>query len=249
MAKIPPGLAGMVHDGPPVKPRPAATVLLLRGTEPWEVLMMRRPGGADFAPGAHVFPGGSVHPEDRLLGDPLPGAALRELFEELGILLARGTRGFATGADADRLRLRLAHGVSFPTALKEAHLEPAAAELTYFARWVTPEQLRRRFDTRFYLARLPEGQEVHPQPGEVESWSWVEPAEALSRPDFTMVFATRRVLEMVAVDADAESLLERYQGQRRVKIVRPVVRIDSGRFEVVTETLPKLPRARASRSR
>src|ERR1700738_169011 len=75
LSQIPPGLAGMVHDGPPVKPRPAATVLLVRGAEPWEVLMLRRPGGADFAPGAHVFPGGSVHAEDRLLGDPLPGAA------------------------------------------------------------------------------------------------------------------------------------------------------------------------------
>jgi 8-oxo-dGTP pyrophosphatase MutT (NUDIX family) len=248
LAQIPPGLAGMVQDGPPVKPRPASTVLLLRGSRPWEVLMMRRPGGADVAPGANVFPGGSVHPEDRLLGDPLAGAALRELFEELGILLARGPRGFATGADAERLRLRLAHGVSFPTALKEARLEPAADELTYFARWVTPEQLRRRFDTRFYLARLPEGQEVLPQPGEVEAWSWVVPEKALADPDFTMVFATRRVLEMVAVDADVESLLERYRG-RRVKVVRPVVRLEGGRFEVVTGTLPALPRARARRSR
>jgi 8-oxo-dGTP pyrophosphatase MutT (NUDIX family) len=248
LAQIPPGLAGMVNDGPPVKPRPAATVLLLRGSRPWEVLMMRRPGGADFAPGAHVFPGGSMHPEDRLLGDPLRGAAVRELFEELGILLARGSKAFAKDTDADRLRLRLAHGVSFPTALKEAHLEPALDELTYFARWVTPEQLRRRFDTRFYLARLPEGQEVHPQPGEVESWSWVEAAEALGRPDFTMVFATRRVLEMVAVDPDLESLLERYR-KRRVKVVRPIVRVEGGRFEVVSGTLPAVPRARARRSR
>src|SRR6202043_1558705 len=89
LSQIPPGLAGVIHDGPPVKPRDAATVLLVRGTEPWEVLMLRRPGGADFAPGANVFPGGSVHAEDRLLGDPLAAAAIRELFEEVGILLAR----------------------------------------------------------------------------------------------------------------------------------------------------------------
>ncbi len=129
MSQLPPGLAGQVHDGPPVKPLPAATVLLIRGSEPWEVLMLRRPGGADFAPGANVFPGGSVHADDRLLGDPLRGAAVRELFEELGILLARGARGFADEADAERIRLRVAHGVSFPTALKEAHLEPALEEL------------------------------------------------------------------------------------------------------------------------
>ena len=206
--------------------------------------MLRRPGGADFAPGANVFPGGSVHAEDRLLGDPLPGAAVRELFEELGILLARGSRGFASEADAERIRLRLSHGVSFPTALKEAHLEAALDQLNYFARWVTPEQLRRRFDTRFYLARLPDGQEVHPQPGEVEAWAWVTPEQALNDPKFSMVFATRRVLEMVAVDATAEALLERHRGRRRVPITRPAIRVAGDRFEIVIETLPGIPRAR-----
>ena len=239
----------MVHDGPPVEPRPAATVLLVRGTEPWELLMLRRPGGADFAPGAHVFPGGSVHAEDRLLGDTLRGAAVRELFEELGILLARGARGFATEADAERIRLRISHGVSFPTALKESHLEPALDELIYFSRWVTPEQLRRRFDTRFYLARLPEGQDVHPQPGEVEAWSWVTPEKALGDPAHAMVFATRRVLEMVAVDRTAEAVLARYRGRRRVPVTRPVVTVKDGRFEIVSETLPAIPRARARRAR
>lgn len=239
----------MINDGPPVKPRPAATVLLLRGDAPWEVLMMRRPGGADFAPGAHVFPGGSVHPEDRLLGDPITGAAIRELFEELGILLARGPRGFATEADAERIRLRLSHGVSFPTALLEAHLSPAADELTYFARWVTPERLRRRFDTRFYLARLPPGQDVHPQPGEVDRWLWVTARGALADPGFSMVFATRRVLESIAVDGEVESLLSRYRGRRRVKVARPLVELVGDRFEVVTSSLPALPRARARRAR
>jgi 8-oxo-dGTP pyrophosphatase MutT (NUDIX family) len=211
--------------------------------------MLRRPGGADFAPGAHVFPGGSVHAEDRLLGDALKGAAVRELFEELGILLATSARGFATEADAERIRLRITHGVSFPTALKESHLEPALDELFYFSRWVTPEPLRRRFDTRFYLARLPQGQDVHPQPGEVEAWSWTTPEKALADPAFTMVFATRRVLEMVAVDATADSLLGRYRRRRRVPVTRPVVRIADGRFEIVTETLPALPRARGRRAR
>jgi 8-oxo-dGTP pyrophosphatase MutT (NUDIX family) len=247
LSQIPPGLAGMIHEGPPVKPRSAATVLLVRGGEPWEVLMLRRPGGADFAPGAHVFPGGSVHAEDRLLGDPLRGAAVRELFEELGILLAKGPRGFASEADAERIRLRISHGVNFPTALKEGHLEPALEELAYFSRWVTPEQLRRRFDTRFYLARLPEGQDVHPQPGEVEAWSWVTAEKALRDPGFTMVFATRRVLEMVAVDPSADSLLDRYRSRRRVPVTRPVVRVTDGRFEVVTESLPGIPRARGRR--
>ena len=211
--------------------------------------MLRRPGGADFAPGANVFPGGSVHAEDRLLGDPLAGAAVRELFEELGILLARGARDFATEADAERIRLRLSHGVSFPTALKEAHLEPALDQLTYFARWVTPALLRRRFDTRFYLARLPEAQEVHPQPGEVEAWAWVTAAGALADPGFSMVFATRRVLEMVGVDAGAEALLERHRHRRRVPITRPAVRFAGDSFEIVVDSLPGLPRPRRRVSR
>src|SRR6266566_4313044 len=87
---VPPDLAGHLNlDGPPVVPRASATVLLLRGDEPWELLMVHRPGGADFAPGAYVFPGGTVHEDDREFDDELRGAAARELFEETGILLAR----------------------------------------------------------------------------------------------------------------------------------------------------------------
>ena len=159
------------------------------------------------------------------------------------------SRGALRRKRHERIRLRITHGVSFPTALKENHLEAALDELSYFSRWVTPEQLRRRFDTRFYLARLPAGQDVHPQPGEVEAWSWVTAADALADPDFTMVFATRRVLEMVAVDATADSLLGRYRSRRRVAVTRPVVRVTDGRFEVVTETLPGIPRARGRRRR
>jgi hypothetical protein len=96
---------------------------------------------------------------------------------------------------------------------------------------------------------LPEGQEVHPQPGEVEAWSWVTATGALGDPAFTMVFATRRVLEMVAVDPSADSLLERYRARRRVAITRPVVRMSGGRVEVITETLPAIPRARGRRPR
>lgn len=201
--------------------------------------MMRRPGGADFAPGAHVFPGGSVHAEDRLLGDPVKGAAIRELFEELGILLARGAGGLAGQREAARIRHRVAHGVSFAAALREALLEPAMEELTYFARWVTPVQLQRRFDTRFYLARLPPGQTVHPQPGEVDHWLWTTPAEALADADFTMVFVTRSILQMLAAEPDAEALRGRYRRRRRIAIVRPRVRQVGGSFEVVIDSLPK----------
>ena len=62
---MPTGLSGQLNlDGPPSTPRPSATVLLVRGKQPWELLLMRRPGGADFAPDAYVFPGGTVHSDD-----------------------------------------------------------------------------------------------------------------------------------------------------------------------------------------
>jgi len=207
-----------------VDPRPAASVLVVRGTHPWQVLMMRRPGGADFAPGAHVFPGGSVHPEDAGSGDEAAAAAIRELFEELGILLARSGRGFAIDDDCARIRLRLQHGVSFPRALHEAGLDPAIDELHHFATWITPEALRRRFDTRFYLAHMPAGQTVHPQPGEVDDWLWIEPREALRKDDFTMVFATRGILEGVADELDSDRLFERVAALDEVQPVRPKVR-------------------------
>src|SRR5947199_112413 len=83
-----------------IGPRPAATVVLARpsplggagtvgpsrGPRPWQALLMRRPGGAEFAPGAYVFPGGSVHREDQAFPDEVRAAAVRELFEEVGVL-------------------------------------------------------------------------------------------------------------------------------------------------------------------
>ena len=91
----------MLNEGTPVTPRPASSVLLVRSERPWRVLMMRRPGGAEFAPGAYVFPGGSVHEEDRSFSNPDRSAAVRELVEEVGVLLARRADGrFARREDA-----------------------------------------------------------------------------------------------------------------------------------------------------
>ena len=75
-----------INEGPPVTPRPSATVLLVReapNAGDWELLLMRRPGGADFAPGAYVFPGGTVHAGDSKFPDEIRAAAVRELFEEV----------------------------------------------------------------------------------------------------------------------------------------------------------------------
>jgi 8-oxo-dGTP pyrophosphatase MutT (NUDIX family) len=208
-------------DGPPATPRPSATVLLMRGTKPYELLLMRRPGGADFAPGAYVFPGGSVHPQDGELGDEVAAAAVRELFEEVGILLARAGRRLARDSDSVRLRARMAAGTHFGGALRECDLTPAMDRLILLARWVTPAQMRRRFDARFFLARLPPGQTVLAQEGEVTDWLWITPAEALRDPAITLVYATRSVLESVADEADAARLIARARRQGDVPVVEP----------------------------
>jgi 8-oxo-dGTP pyrophosphatase MutT (NUDIX family) len=210
-------------------------VLLIRERTPWELLLVHRPGGADFAPGAYVFPGGAVHEDDRAWDDEIRGAAVRELFEEAGILLARGARGFAGGADCEEVRTLTEGGSSFSQALREVGLEPVLDDLVLFARWVTPAQLRRRFDARFYLARMPEGQAVRPQEGEVTDWRWIAPQRALDDPEITMVYATRAVLESVAGAPDASTLFARARGLKEVPVVEPrIVQADGG-WEIVRD--------------
>ncbi|MDQ2944251.1 MAG: NUDIX hydrolase [Candidatus Dormibacteraeota bacterium] len=214
---------GAINEGPPVTPRPSATVLLIRGRKPWELLLIRRPGGADFAPGAYVFPGGTVHADDMGWGDEVRMAAVREMFEEVGILMARRGRTFAREADCTRVRSIIEGGKTFGEALRELRLEPALDRLVLFARWVTPKPLRRRYDARFFLAHLPAGQEVRPQKGEVTDWVWITPERALSTPEITLVYATRAVLESVASEPDATKIFARARRLKEVPVVEPTM--------------------------
>jgi 8-oxo-dGTP pyrophosphatase MutT (NUDIX family) len=202
--------------------------LLARGRKPWELLLMRRPRGADFAPGAYVFPGGVVHAEDSRWGDEIAAAAVRELFEEMGILLARTGGGFAKDRECERVRDLVAGGRSFGEALQSCSLLPALDRLVLLARWVTPALMSRRYDARFYLARLPSGQTVRAQPDEVTDWLWATPERALGDPEITLVYATRKVLESVS-DDDVNALFRRARRLTSVPIVEPrMVRTESG---------------------
>jgi 8-oxo-dGTP pyrophosphatase MutT (NUDIX family) len=233
---LPPEIARHLNlDGPPVTPRPSATVLVVRGNDPWELLLVHRPGGADFAPGAYVFPGGAVHEQDRAWDDEIAAAAVRETFEETGILLARKGRRLARDSESSAVRSAIAGGESFAQAMRALSLEPAFDRLALFARWVTPAQMKRRFDARFYLARLPAGQTVHPQEGEVTDWLWASPREALRNPDITLVYATRAVLESVAVQPEIDRLFARAGRLKDVPIVEPrIVETENG-WEVVRD--------------
>ena len=188
---------------------PASTVVLLRGEHPFEVFLVRRNDSIAFLGGAHVFPGGRVDASDhshdslsgvRLQADPayaaitarmpdVPAevaiahhvAAVRELFEEAGVLLARPL----TEASVERLatdrRDLLERRITFADIIRREHLHLALDELAYFSHWVTPEIEIRRFDTRFFIARAPAGQTPIHDEGETTHSEWVAPAAAIER--------------------------------------------------------------------
>jgi len=223
---VPRGLAERareISDGrlAPAVPRDAATVILLRevGAEAEvaaevEAFLLRRTAELEFAPGAYVFPGGSVDardadpgvgwagpdpadfaalldvPPDRARG--LVCAAVRETFEESGVLLAGPSEDElvrdSTALAADRHAL-LAGTTSLTEVLARRGLILRTDLLTPWARWITPEVSPRRFDTWFFAAALPPGQAAtaapegfgdHADPGESESGTWLRPAVALA---------------------------------------------------------------------
>lgn len=167
--------------------RDAATVILLRdgaGGAP-EVLLVQRNRGAVFMADAHVFPGGRIDASDN--GD-FAVASAREAFEEAGVLLAVDAQGQfpalpapGQGADEDDWLTPARHAVqkhekSFAQLLEERGLRFDPAHLVYFARWITPPTEARRFDARFFLARVPPGQTGAPDPaGEVIDFHWASP--------------------------------------------------------------------------
>jgi 8-oxo-dGTP pyrophosphatase MutT (NUDIX family) len=190
----------------PVEPLPSSTVILLRdeprgGDGPFSVLMLERHGSITF-PGVHAFPGGIVEPGDADVApaalperqawaaagegdtpnDALPYwvAAVRELFEEMGILLAEREGGRPLEPPQRvAMRARLHGGETFGALLAEEGLVPTTHELHYFARWITPRVNPKRFDTRFLVGRVPAGQDAVVDGTETVSHEWLTPAAAL----------------------------------------------------------------------
>jgi recombination protein RecT len=208
--------AGMVRSSQllhaqrePAATRPAATVLLLRdGPQGVELLMTRRSSTASFAPGAYVFPGGGIDAADAQahaisarrdtqsdLHLTQAIAAIRESFEELGVLLARHRDGrHADTADIASLDRK----APFAAQCADRGLTLAADTVFVLAHWITDRDLPRRFDVPFLVARMPDGQE--PVADEAEQFEpvWVRPADALERHkagNFFLIFPTIRTLE------------------------------------------------------
>ena len=200
----------------PVPPHPAATLILLRdGPDGLELLVMERHAGLRFAPGATVFPGGRMEAMDHDPhwrrfwpdGDPPADlahrvAALRECAEECGVLLSRDPLAPDT---LDELRRALAAGEGFAAVLERAGAVPALDRMAPLARWVTPEMLPRRFDTLFYLAPAPEGQQPVCDGGEAVGTLWASPRRLLTEAGAgqrRLVYATRMTLLRLAGCAD-----------------------------------------------
>ena len=209
----------------PATPRPAATVLLLRdgqgdGVGGFEVLMTRRSMTASFAPGAHVFPGGGVDARDaaahalatrRATQSDLhltqAIAAIRESFEELGVLIAKRSDGSdATQDDIAAIDRKQ----PFADQCAARGLTLSGADVFLLAHWITDRDLPRRFDVPFLVARMPQGQT--PVADEAEQFEplWVRPADALAQHaagTFFIIFPTIRTLERLKDFATVDAVL------------------------------------------
>ena len=238
-------------------PRPASTILLLRDSvaREIEVFMMVRHYEIDFNSGALVFPGGSVDKGDKEIiarrelysgGEGLDEAtlafriaAIRETFEESGILLAR-PRGSTTLVDARRAgEIETAHRAalcesktSFLSVLTETGMALALDELVPYAHWITPEGMPKRFDTWFFLAAAPPEQLGAHDGKESTNSIWVSPREALEGGEtgrFKLPFPTTRNLIKLGKQGSVNAALEDSRGQSIVTVMPVMTKTETGR--------------------
>ncbi|GAA1111955.1 NUDIX hydrolase [Nocardiopsis composta] len=248
----------------PVRPRDAATVMLVReGSGPGggiEVYMLRRAPSMPFAPGAYAFPGGRVDERDadrdvgwagpppeewaRILGTGVPTAralvcaAVRETFEESGVLLAgpSADRVVADTRDeaweADRLAL-VDHSLSFADLLARRGLVLRTDLLRAWSQWITPAGEPRRYDTRFFTAVLPEGQQTRDVGGEADRVAWIRPAEAVRRWRAGELAMLPPTIATCMDLAECGSVAEATAGHRSIFPIEPVLREIDGEQRIV----------------
>ena len=200
---------------------------------------MRRVTQMKFGAGMHVFPGGRLDSRDADTSVPIVGTpdsrashgdpalarellvcAVRETFEESGVLLASGTEVLRAASDAHRMTVET--GGSLATLLNDHHVNIPADDIPIWGHWVTPEFQSRRFDTRFYVVRLPDRQEPKDVSGESDGAIWVRPEDGLRQrytgemPMMTPTVTTLR--ELSKFDSVAEVLRE-----ARRRVVQPLL--------------------------
>lgn len=239
----------------PAAPRPiraAATLIVLRDAgRGLEVLMLRRAEKAnDQNSGASVFPGGVIDAHDRSLHGQCSGiddtaasarlavpeggldyyaAAIRECFEEAGLLFANDAAGAPVTLDGlppeqlAAMRDAAIQGTDALLALCAAHgWQLAADRLTYFTHWLTPPGMPRRFDTRFFLAPMPASQSVRPDGSETVEHMWLKPAEAADPArGLKLMNVTRRILQELAQFGSAAEVIAHARGLAHIPRVMP----------------------------
>jgi 8-oxo-dGTP pyrophosphatase MutT (NUDIX family) len=234
--------------------KPAATILLLRDAPAFEVLMVKRHHQIDFASGALVFPGGKSHAGDHdpawsehVLGwDAYDGeqrglriAAIREVFEEAGILLARRRDGAPLSGEACPMDVRQAVDAGTTRFIDvvsglDARLDLAA--LTVFARWITPPLTPKRFDTWFYAVNAPVEQLAACDGRETVDAEWIAPAEALrlaAASERKVIFPTRMNLTLLAEASSAADAVARAAARTLVTVQPQIQSRPSGRVLVL----------------
>lgn len=234
------------HYTPAPDARTAASLLLLRdgedGQGDLQVLMLRRAErDGDIRSGAAVFPGGVLDPRDRLahhlcmgpddttasaqLGLAQGGldylvAAVRETFEEVGLLLAEGDLDL-TALQPWRDRLQ-AGEVGMVDLCQQYGLRLDLRGLTYYSHWLTPPGLPKRFDTRFFIALAPTGQQAQADLGEAVELMWLTPAQALApERGLKLLPVTQRTLQDLARHPSASAALDAARGLRSVPLIMP----------------------------
>jgi len=252
----------------PAAPIPAATVMLLRDSAQGpEVLLLERHGGNDVLPEMYVFPGGRVEPRDLELIERLGGltgaqaqallpmvrtewalgffvAAIRETFEESGLLLAHERRSGAPpdaemcrSIQSERLAVQ-ANRSDFGALIRAHDLELDTRSLAVHAHWITPETVAHRFDTLFFAALAPAGQCAAHDGVESTAHAWVRPEDALSQARAgtrRIVFPTQCNLETLAGFERAEQVWEASRQRRVVTVLPRVEERDGQRRFVIPE--------------
>jgi 8-oxo-dGTP pyrophosphatase MutT (NUDIX family) len=249
--------------------RDAATVMLVRdGALGIEVFMLRRNLNSDFVGGAFVFPGGAVDDHDRhenldavcrgrsdaeasaQLGIERGGlaywvAAIRESFEEAGVLLAYDAAGqviclddppHTTARFVEHRRAVDTGERRLVEICEQERLQLAVDHMYYFSHWITPEGAPRRYDTRFFLARAPEAQEPLHDDHEVIANVWIRPADALEQHragEFDLIFPTMKSLRALDRFATADDVLQAAAAIQSVPAILPRIVEDSGGYRIV----------------
>jgi 8-oxo-dGTP pyrophosphatase MutT (NUDIX family) len=248
--------------------RDAATVMLVRdGARGVEVFMLRRNLQSDFVGGAYVFPGGAVDDHDRHENlDPVCRgrsdaqasaqldiergglafwvAAIRECFEEAGVLLAYDPSGGIIRLDQPTVEARFVeHRRSVDAGerrlvevCQDEHLQLAVDCMYYFSHWITPEGAPRRYDTRFFVAAAPEAQEPLHDDHEVIANLWIQPSDALERHRagaFDLILPTYRCLQALERFERADDVLKAAAAIEQVPAMLPRIVEDQGGYRIV----------------